>query len=285
MESNKRDLQTILGKAQRQAARSRKHLWQRMNLDRNGPKTPLFVVGNQRSGTTMLMKVLEKSRYMRVYQEHSRKAFGTNWRLLPPETIHSLIDNSYAPVVVFKPLTDSHLTDQLLTEYKNSKAIWIYRTYVDVANSAVNKWGEHLKDVMHQITVGDWEKLGWRGERLSEENIALVKQLYSPQMTFQEAAALMWYLRNQWYYQLNLVDDPRVLLVRYENLVAEPKAGVVRIFDWLGAQFEPEIVEDVSERSVGKGKHLVMSPAVQQVCDDLLNKLNATYQEKVGAAQ
>lgn len=284
MESSKRDLKTMLGKAQRQAERSRKHLWQRMNLDKNATKTPLFVVGNQRSGTTMLMKVLEQSRYMRVFQEHSRRAFGTNWRLLPHEVIHDLINDAHAPVTVFKPLCDAHLTDQLLTEYQNSKAIWIYRTYVDVANSAVNKWGEHLKQVMYQITVGDWDALGWRGERLTEDHVNLVKSLYTPEMTFQEAAALMWYLRNQWYYELSLVNDPRVLMVRYESLVQDPKAGMMRIFDWVGTTFEPEIVEDVSERSVGKGKHLVMSPAIQTLCDDLLNKLNATYQEKVGVA-
>lgn len=280
MESNKRDLQTMIGKAQRQAERSAKHLWQRMNLDKTATKTPLFVLGNQRSGTTMLMKVMEKSRYMRVYQEHSRRAFGTDWRLLSKDVIHNLIDESHAPVVVFKPLTDSHVADRLLAEYANSKAIWIYRTYVDVANSAVNKWGEHLKDVMYQITVGDSKSLDWRGERLSDKHIELVKSLYTPEMTYQEAAALMWYLRNQWYYELHLENDPRVLLIKYEHLVSDPKRNTEDIFKWIGATFEPEIVEDVSERSVGKGKHLVMSPAIQDVCDGLFDRLNATYEAK-----
>jgi hypothetical protein len=281
MDSKRRDLNELVGKAQRQAVRTAKHLWQRMNLDKNAKKTPLFVLGNQRSGTTMLMKVLEKSRYMRVYQEHSRKAFGTDWRLLPKPVIQELIKESYAASVVFKPLCDAHLALQLLSDYPNAKAIWIYRHYDDVANSAVNKWGEHLKDVMRQITVGDWDALGWRGENLSQENITLVKQLYSPEMNFQEPAALMWYLRNQWYFALGLDQDPRVLLVRYESLVQNPEAGMKRIFKFAESTYEPEIIEDVSERSVGKGKDVQIRPAVQELCDALLGQLDLCYEAMI----
>ncbi len=281
MAAKNQDFNELLGKAQRQAARSAKHMWQRLNLDKNAPHVPLWVVGNQRSGTTMLMKVLEKSRYLRIYHEHSRRAFGTDWRLLDQATISGLIDEAYAPCVVFKPLCDAHLTDKLLADYAGSRALWIYRHYSDVANSAVNKWGEHLKDVMRQITVGDWEALGWRGERLSEENIMLVKELYSPEMTFPEAAALMWYLRNQWYFALGLDQDPRTILVRYESLVQEPDAGFRRIFEFLGVPYDPEIIEDVSDRSIGKGQQVDISPRVREVCDAMFERLDASYHARL----
>src|SRR5690606_22999255 len=114
-------LTVLMGKAQRQAWRSQKHLWQRLNLKPDG-KTPLFVFGIQRSGTTLLMKVREKSRCMRVFQEHSRRALQQNWRLMPPEVIQGLIEESHAPAVVFKPLCDAHLADQILETYAPAKA-------------------------------------------------------------------------------------------------------------------------------------------------------------------
>jgi hypothetical protein len=284
MKLREQTLSTLVDKAQRQAKRSSKHLWQRLNLDAD-EKMPLFVVGSQRSGTTMLMKVMEKSRYMRVFQEHSRRAFQSNWRLMPSEVIKSLIDESHAPVVVFKPLCDAHLSDKLLNEYPGSKAVWIFRDYHDVANSAVNKWNEHLKDVMRQITEGDWEALGWRGERLGDENIALVKRLYTPDMTPQDAASLQWYLRNQFYFALGLDTNPRVLLMRYEDLVLEPQMEMQRLMHFVGTPFENSIIEDVSDRSIGKGANVELAPEIDHVCAELLMKLNQTYDEKVGSGK
>lgn len=277
-------LTTLMGKAQRQALRSQKHLWQRLNLNPD-EKTPLFVLGSQRSGTTMLMKVLEKSRYMRVFQEHSRRAFQGNFRLMPPEVIRGLIDASHAPAVVFKPLCDAHLTDQLLETYAPAKAVWIFRDYHDVANSAVNKWNTHLKDVMRDISEGNWDALDWRGERLGEENIALVRRLYSPEMTPQEAASVQWYLRNQFYFALGLDENPRVLLMRYEDLVLEPEAEIRRLFDFVDVPFEPQIIADVTDRSIGKGSNLELSPAIEHVCAGMLQRLNETYEAKVTAGQ
>ncbi|MBC8098847.1 MAG: sulfotransferase [Armatimonadetes bacterium] len=276
-EGDSNSLSGKLAKAQRGLIRTQKHIWQRMNLDQSAPKTPLWVVGNQRSGTTMLMKVLEKSRHMRVFQEHSRSAFQDDWRLQPTEVIQGLIANSYAPTVVFKPLCDAHLTDQLLTTYPNSKAIWIYRSYTDVASSAVKKWGEHLKDVMRQITVGDWHALGWRGERLNPEVMALVKRLYSPELGVEESAALQWYLRNHFYFELGLDTNPNVLLIRYETLVADPSGEFQRIFAFTETPYDAEVIAEVSERSVGKGKWVSVNPELQQTLEGLLTQLDSKF--------
>jgi hypothetical protein len=226
----------------------------------------------------MMMKVLDKSRYTRVYQEHSRRAFDDNWRLLPKPIIENLIGTTHAPIIVFKPLCDSHLADQLLTDYPGSKAIWIYRQYTDVASSIAHKWGEHLKDVMRQITVSDKQSLNWRGERLSQKDINQVRQLYSPRMTFADAAALMWYLRNQWYFSLGLDLDPRVLLVRYESLVQAPEDGFKRILNFVDSHYEPEIIEEVTAEAIGKGKNIEIGAAVRELCDGLLGQLDLCYE-------
>jgi hypothetical protein len=284
MKLKEQTLSTLVDKAQRQAQRSSKHLWQRLNLTFT-EKAALFIVGSERSGTTMLMKVLEKSRYMRVFQEHSRRAFQDNWRLMPPDVIKALIEESYAPIIVFKPLCDAHLTDHLLNEYTHSKAVWIYRDYHDVVNSAVNKWNTHLKDVMRQITESDWTALEWRGERLSDDNLALVKRLYSPTMTPQDAAGLQWYLRNQFYYALHLDSNPNVMLMRYEDLVLEPEMEMQRMMHFVGAAYDNSIIEDVTDRSIGKGIDVELAPEIDHVCSELLFKLNQTYDAKVAAGE
>lgn len=256
----------------RRLLRARKHIWQRRHLDRNAIKTPVWVVGCHRSGTSMMIRTITRCPMARVYDENSH-ASSLDYRLRSDSVLARLIRKSYAPVVVFKPICDAHLTDRLLERHPNSRALWPFRRYEDVANSAVRKWKGHQKDIMKWIRDRDWSQLGWRGERLSPALIDLITRLYREDMTHEEGAALQWYLRNTFYFDLGLDQDHRVRLVRYEDLVSKPLESFERVFAFMGCPFDPRYVDDVFATSIKKAPFPSIDPEIRSLCDGMAARL------------
>ena len=172
----------------RHLTRLRKYLWQRRRLASVGERTAVFVVGLQRSGTNMFMDTVDRSPLVWIYNEGARSAF-VDFRLRPPEVIERLIERSPGKATVFKPLCDSHLTDRLLDRHPGSRAIWIYRSYVDAVNSGIRLWGGNERAI-RWIAEERWQELDWRGERLGDEAIELVRRLHRDGISRSDATAL-----------------------------------------------------------------------------------------------
>lgn len=252
----------------------------------------LFVVGAQRSGTNMLMDVLEQSLDAWTYNEGEPEAFR-KYRLRPAHKIERLVQNSPTPVVAFKPISDSQHTDQLLERHAGSKAIWIFRRYQDVANSALRRWGHlELARIRRLATKEPWTPLpeesltdeqeifltrsSWLGERLPAELWRLVNEIYDEGMTDASAASLKWYLRNSLFFSLNLDRNPEsVKLVRYEDLVSNPTAHFGDIFQFLQITFDPSFVSSVVKTSIAKHPFPEIDSRVAALCEDLTRQLES----------
>lgn len=263
-------------------ARGRKLLWQWRHLDKTQEKTPVFVVGCQRSGTTMLLQTIERCPYTWVYYESTNAAF-LEGRLRSVETIRRVIENSYSRALVFKPLEETHLADQMLAIHPKARIIWVYRRYPDVANSATRRWGDHQKDAIRWIKMGEWDRLTWRGERLPAGLVELVSDLYSDDMSAEDAAALFWYLRNQFYFDLGLDENPRVMLVQYEDLVRDPQGAFGRVFSLLNCPLEPEHLESVFRSSIGKESFPAIEPRIKSLCEAMQSRFDERYQASVAS--
>ncbi len=273
-----------MGRAWRAAATrlklARKYLWQRLRYRANQPKTPVFILGCQRSGTTMLGEILDQSPEIWVYPEGTNAALKYGL-LRDADTIKGLIAHSHAPTIAFKPIMNSQAADRILELDSRAVAIWIFRHYGDVANSAVRYWGEHQKDVLRWIRDGAWPKLGWRAERLTPALIARVSELYADDMPAEDAAAVFWYLRNQFYFAQALDSNPRVLLVKYEDLVAQPETSFARIFEAIGCKLSPRFLSSIFATSVRKSPFAARDPRIQQMCDELFERLDQTYRDMI----
>jgi len=213
-------LKRIVNGANRGFVRLRKHVVQRLSYGGH-PTLPVFVVGCQRSGTTMLQFALSQFPQVYNYGENDRPAF-CDYRLARPEVIHRLIQKSRAHVLVFKPLCDSQYADNLLDEF-SGRGLWIYRDYDDVINSSLRKFTQQ-KVVVEKLATGRWYGLGWNCERLSQHAVRTVERFYTPEMSRADACALMWYLRNLLFFERRLDVDGRVLLVKYEDLAGSADA-------------------------------------------------------------
>ena len=120
-------------------------------------KTVAFILGCQRSGTTMVQRTLDRLMEVDKFEEHDQRAFR-DCRIVGKEVRNALIERSDAQCVLFKPICDSHLALDLFKDHPGSKAIWIYRNYRDVANSSMQYWGDQAKLFIEDLLDGggDW---------------------------------------------------------------------------------------------------------------------------------
>ena len=83
-----------------------------------GYQMPVFIFGEQRSGTNMLINTLNHSIDTDCYFETDDKAFD-NYQLRDCKTIQKIINDSYAKCVIFKAISDSQKAKFLLDKFLN----------------------------------------------------------------------------------------------------------------------------------------------------------------------
>jgi hypothetical protein len=227
----------------------------------------------------MLLDVLGRSLDITVYNEDHPSAFRA-FRLRDQATCQKLIAGSYSKWVVFKPLLDSQLAPQLLSDYPHSRAIWIYRHYQDVANSAVQLWGDWFQVAIRRlVTEPTWEY--YLNEGLTPSLRQVVEDLYDEQISAHTASALFWYMRNALYFELCLDQYPsQIHLVRYEHLVSEPIREFGKLFAWLEISFRPSWVKGIFASSVAKQPFPEIDRRVQELCEDLEARLDAALRRE-----
>lgn len=243
-------------------------------------KTPIFVVGCQRSGTTMVLNVAERSSKIKCDREGTGQILDKqNYRVISDDVILKTISRTPEPVIFFKPLNDSQHVDQLLALDSRAKALWVYRNCPDVIGSALTKWGDKHRTIIHQVSRGEYSSVGWEaiGERVSQENLDLVKRRVAKGLSPADGAALLWYLRNSIYFDLKLESEARVLLCKYEDLVTTPQEKFKELFEFVGTDFNDAFVSDIHASSVNKKSPVDLDPEIGQLCDTLMTRLDAAY--------
>lgn len=231
----------------------------------------IFVCGVQRSGTTLLMRIFDRSWSTAVFHEHFKSAYHRN-SLRELNVLQDIAARSGAEFVIFKALNDSFRLSELLETFAESRAIWAFRYYDAVVNSILKRWpGERNR--IDEI-VSDPESGGWRGRGMSQATLNTLRQLYRKDMSDASAEALFWLHRNQLLFDQNLHTDSRVILSNYEALVTNPKAEIAKIQKLTGISFTAAMYQLVSSASLKKGEEISkIDPAIRTVCDQMYNSL------------
>ncbi len=222
-------MQNAIDKLRRLTHRKSKTVRQRLAGPPAGAKQTVFVAGVQRSGTNMVMDVLERSWQTEVFHEFDGRAFD-NYMMRPPAVIGGLIDASPAPWVIVKALHEGHDLAGLLDRYRPARAIWMFRGFDDMINSNMANWPGGRNQIEDIVAARDRdgaqgqgpEPAGWRGRGMTEATLATVKAHYRPAMNDASALGLFWFYRNQLFFDQGFEADRRVALVRYDSLVGAP---------------------------------------------------------------
>jgi hypothetical protein len=247
---------------------------------RRPPTRVVFVIGSQRSGTRLPLQVLEHSPDVAAFSEGSAPFFD-DVLLQPLDRIESLLRRSPAPVVVLKPICETHRIPELLERFPGAKAVWIFRNYQDAVNSASVKWSSG-REALARVAAGSSD---WRAGGLGPDKLELVRRLYRTEMTLHEANAVMWYLRNGLFFDLHVDTRPDVLLVRYEDLVDHPRIHVVRMFDFLDMPVPAQAVEAIQPSRRGNRSFPTIAEEIRSLCEGLHNRLLAHHLGRPGAAE
>lgn len=232
----------------------------------------LLVAGVQRSGTNMVMDVLERSYSTEVYHERDPRAFD-NYQLREEQVIQNLISGARSPLVVVKCLMESQKLAQLMTSFAPARALWVFRDYRDVVNSMLRSFGNQAKQVRR--IAADRNADGWLGECMSDATHAIVAELAREDLDDASAAALQWYFRNIRFYEQHLDQNPGVLTVHYDDLVSDPAVEFKRVFEFAGIELSSRVLKGVSASSVRRRPPPVLRTDVEALCQQLYERLQA----------
>jgi len=245
-------------------------------------KTIVFIFGVQRSGTSATFHLLRKDNHIKAYNEFSElsKDGAEELRLHELPRLKQQINNSTYPIILMKPLVESQNSKTLLEAFPNSSGIWMYRNYKDVANSNLNKFGigNGIKNLT-PLMVGDYSN--WRAESVPDYIRDIVAKYFSKDMKPYDAAALFWFVRSSFYYDLRLNENKRILLMRYESFVSDPFNQLSKVYNFIGHKISKNLKEnDIHKGSVEKGQNIDLSPEIEKLCEELYHKFENEYARK-----
>lgn len=254
---------------------ARKAAWATIH-DHSPDARAIFVVGAQRSGTTLLLDCFEQSMRFQVLGEASEAM--DNFRIKSNDHIRDRIQACRHPFIVFKPLTDSHRVMDLLSLGNGTAAIWAFRRVEDRVNSSVAKFGDHNLQILRGISVGEGLHR-WQAQGLNDEQIAFIKGFDYECMSPHDASALFWYLRNSLYFNQALDLKSNVLPLAYEDLASDPKRVMQGICRFIGAAFDSAMVSNVHAKSIGRSEAKV-SQEILALCTPLYEQLREIQRQR-----
>ena len=264
------------GFIERNAMACRRAYWRVLN-DHSPNARAVYILGAQRSGTTMLLECLEQSMDFEVLGESSKAM--VNFRIKSDEYIRDTVRSSNHKFVVFKPLTDSHRARQFLELLPNSVAIWAFRRVEDRVNSSIAKFGDHNLQVLSGLARGEGLDK-WQAQGLSTSDLEFLRQFDYSTMSPHTASALFWYLRNTLFFSQGLQGCPNVLPLAYEDLAAAPGETMRQVCRFVGADYRPEMVSTVHSQSVGRSESRLHEETLA-ICKPLYDRLHAIQKARL----
>ncbi|QGJ70720.1 Hypothetical protein PBC10988_24180 [Planctomycetales bacterium 10988] len=267
-------LNTTWKRAHQWQWRTRRRLYQQRHPQTT---TPVFVVGAQRSGTSMMLRVFDLSWHAQVAHTGDKRIYQ-NGLLRSHDILHSFLYQSKARLTVFKPMNQLQWSQDYLKLYPELKIIWMVRSMPDVVNSCVRKWNS-MREVLLNI-LKDSGTAGWQAENLFPSQLDLLKQTVHEGMTLEEAYAVFWCVRNLFYFELGLNEHPQVKLVPYEEIVRRPIETTQAIFEFADCPFDPQVTREIFTSSVGKNPQPQLSSEIQQACDLLTERLQTQVNQQ-----
>jgi hypothetical protein len=244
---------------------------------------PVFLVGNGRSGTSMIVFQLAKAWEVALYNENDEEAF-TYWHLKDYGVVEGILQRVFAPVALFKPIKDTYRVHTVLKAFPDARVLFIYRYYNDVINSSRKKFYEYWSTYTGR-PIEEWTPPvdRWMADDFSDYQFApppvvsqeRIRALWHPGLNLESKIALHWLFTNQLYFDLQLDQDPRVRLFQYEAVVQDPARFFPEICQFIEIGFMPEMIESVQGSSIGKNEAPILAPEIKLACEACWNLLKA----------
>jgi hypothetical protein len=181
--------------------------------------TPIFIMGNGRSGTTMMINIFHRDWRVEALDENDPK-IAQNY-MLKMDKVSNVINFSKASVLVMKPILNSFDAKKILKNYSNAKIIWMVRNYKDMIASSLKKFDTVVSDYMREYVLYGIGS-NWITKGLPAETRRILTSLKTSEFSCQSWMALVWWSVNRTVILDDLIGLDRFYLVNYESLVRSP---------------------------------------------------------------
>lgn len=238
-----------------------------------GPAFYIWIVGCQRSGTTLLERIFRQDLNSEVFGEFSPLTIGPDKTALKPfAEVQNMLAGCNARYGVIRPLFESDRIDEIMDFFQPSVAVWMFREPLYVVNSMLNKWGDQFFNISRCVE-SDCQG-NWRLENLYRQIKEDAKRITGTDQNSHDLYALYWLKRNEIVLQPEFISLNKFFLLDYKALVREPKQCVDTIIKGAGSKKVWRYFStDAHQGSMNRQISSQVTPEVLDHCSQLYNRL------------
>ena len=251
--------------------RRTKSTFHRMRRTRSELPDTVFVFGCQRSGTTMILDTLERDWSTTIFRDVSELG---NIVLRPDKEVRTVLARTRSQWAIAKPLADSHRVIDLLSSFERARGLWMFRHHLAVAHSDLRLFGDQngIRNLQGALSE---DSTNWRTRGVTPGIREMVERLSVSELSELDAALLFWLVRNSLFFEQKLDRHPRVRLVSYERVTAQPLEVFGEIYSWLGKEPPQSRLTNNIRPSPPPPSGGESNPAILMECERLLERLEA----------
>ncbi|MAJ13313.1 MAG: hypothetical protein CMD09_04880 [Flavobacteriales bacterium] len=239
-------------------------------------RKPLFILGNPKSGTTIIGKLISKasnkshtSDIRSVIKNSSEKL---DLGLININTFINSHKYEFSKEIIKEPSL-SFYAEELINEYPNSKFIWIIRNPLQNIRSILNRLkidGNH-----HKIKFEDYDEINknpaWKYNLEFRKN--------NKKFFYIEALAYRWNFLANLYFK----NKDKIQLVKYEDFIINKKKYINNLLNTIQINKEKDIDEMVDTQFQPKGNSNIdinkffgkkNKELILKICEKNMKKLN-----------
>ncbi len=233
----------------------------------------LFIMGSGRSGTSILTNLLDHSFNTEVHGETSKQLMKDYMLLF--KNVKKVRYNSKSKVVVAKPILNSFQINKILKEFKDVKIIWMIRNHKDVINSALNKFGPkvgyYLKEMVNYNIIN---KNNWVSKTIPNKYVNRIEKMNTSKFTDSDWMGLVWWSVNQIILETNLINNPRIKIIRYKDFILNPEKILTDIKNYIGENINTKCTRYIYNSSLYKGQSISLNKNVNELCQKTFAIIN-----------
>jgi len=234
------------------------------------PKSIVYILGYGRSGTSILINLLEHLFSVDAHGERSKEVM-TDFQINNDNLKRHIAKNKFK-ILALKPILNSCDVNKFITEDSRAKVLWLFRDYNDVVYSALKKFDNRVALSLKDYIINE-NNVGWISNQIHKEEKEVISNLEYSTYSDEDWMALVWWFVNHTLMRQKCYESSQCVVIEYNDLVENPKNYLYRIKEFIGIKENYNLHRFIENNRVGKGVEINLNSTVKGMCEELLGDL------------